>query len=286
MSASPISLWIIGAGSMGRGLAHVLAENGDHVTLVDVSDERLRLARQAVRREHLAGELEGKCDGAFDDLLTRINFVTSLEGVSRADLVIENISEQVEGKMSIHRELASLTAGSNAPILVNSSVVPIGLIAQVYDSPGRVVGTHFMNPPTRRKGVEVIRQRTDRVPTVAAEVARTLLARSFRPTVVLDDVGYVINRALMPFVNEAIGSFSRGCGEAGDIDRLFVDCLGHRAGPLATADLIGLDVVRDSLLVLAQLTGDSRYIPHPLLEEYIGAGKLGRKSGEGFFSYV
>jgi 3-hydroxybutyryl-CoA dehydrogenase len=218
-----------------------------------------------------------------DGVLQRISVTTDLGALADARYVVENITEDPEAKERLYRELDAVCA-ADCVFAVNTSAIPITRLAGVTRRPDRVLGNHFMNPAHVMPLVEVIRgPRTDER-TVAT--SQELLAGIGKDSLVVNDSpGFVTNRVAMLSVNEAVFLLAEGVSPAVDIDRLFRQCLGHRMGPLETADLIGLDTVLRSLQVLADEFGDPKYRPCPLLRQYVAAGWLGRKTGRGFHRY-
>lgn len=296
-------LGILGSGVMGRGVAHAAAAAGYRVVLVDKSRDALEGARRQLRKDvrmyQLAATM-GRASGAgaatsssattttatapsADELLARIDSTTELAAICAAEMIVENITERWEDKRELHAAVDALDMAP-VPVAINTSAIPMARFAALYRQPGRVVGMHFMNPVPMMPVVEVIRGAAIAPETLAAALAlATALGK--RGIVVNDSPGFVTNRVMMLTVNEAVLLLAEAVASAEDIDQLFQTCFGHRMGPLATADLIGLDTVMYSLEVLHRELGDARFAPAPLLRQRVAEGRLGRKSGEGFFSY-
>ena len=280
---------VVGAVVMGQGLAQALAQTGHRVILVDLGDEQLDRARgeirQNVRMQSLFGRSAkdgGKGLGA-DEVLAAIDFTTSDEDLARADFVIENVVERWPVKEAVHRRIDAIV-GDEVVVGVNTSAISITQVASVGSRPERVVGMHFMNPVPHKPMVEVIRGHHTSEETL--DRTRELLAGMGKECVVVEDMpGFVTNRVLMLTINEAISLVQDGVSTAEDVDRLFKSCFGHAMGPLETGDLIGLDTILDSLVVLYESYNDPKFRPTPLLKKMVHAGLLGRKSGQGLYDY-
>lgn len=276
---------VLGAGTMGIGGAHAFAAAGLSVVLVDTTDARLERAREIIAdNARLYAMLDRKQAGRTpEDVLSHIEFRTGLDGLADADFVVENVTENWDVKEKLYREMDAV-APEHCIFGVNTSAIPITKMASVTGRQDRVVGTHLMNPVPLKKLVEVIRGFHTSDETIGT--TRALFRRIGQDVVVVEDSsGFVTNRVAMLSVNEAILLLQDNVAQAGDIDRLFRQCLGHQMGPLETADLIGLDTVLYSLEVLLDNFNDPKFAPAPLLRKLVAAGRLGRKSGHGFFSY-
>lgn len=276
---------VIGGGQMGNGIAHVCAMAGLDVVLVDMSAEALdrglatiskNLARQ-VAKERITEEQK-------EDTLARISGITSVEeGVAEAQLVVEAVPEKEDLKFSLFRTLDE-AAPEDCILASNTSSISITKIAAVTSRPEKVIGMHFMNPVPVMQLIEVIRGLATSDETTAT-VIQLSKALGKTPVEVNDFPGFVSNRVLMPMINEAVFSLMEGVAEVEAIDTVMKLGMNHPMGPLALADLIGLDTCLNILEVLHSELGDDRYRPCPLLRKYVAAGWLGRKSGRGFHVY-
>jgi 3-hydroxybutyryl-CoA dehydrogenase len=276
---------VIGAGVMGTGLAQSLATAGFDVVVVDVAAQALARCQAQLRRNvRFAGMFANKGGKPFDaSALERIRFAERIDELSGADLVIENVVEKWPVKEGVFRDLDRVCRTS-CVLASNTSAISVTRSASVVRSPERVLGMHFMNPVPLIATVEVIRGVHTSAETLA--VALALLKRMDKDGVVVADApGFVSNRVLMLTVNEAIWVVQDGVSTPEDVDRIFRECMGHRMGPLATADLIGLDTILYSLEALQDQFGDPKFRPCPLLRRMVDAGRLGAKSGEGFFNH-
>ncbi len=277
---------VIGSGTMGNGIAHVFAQHGFAVNLIDTSQAALERGLATITknldRQVAKGSLSGTDKTAT---LGRLALHTVLaEGVAQADLVVEAATENVELKLQIFRDLDRY-APAGAILASNTSSISITKIAAVTQRPAQVIGMHFMNPVPVMKLVEVIRGYA----TAADVTARVMdLARQLgkTPTEVNDYPGFVANRILMPMINEAIISLFEGVAGVEEIDTVMRLGMAHPMGPLQLADFIGLDVCLAILRVLHEGLGNPKYAPCPLLVNMVMAGKLGVKSGEGFYQYT
>ncbi len=285
----PPCIAVVGAGVIGAGVAHALAERGRDVLLLDRDEAALDRARASIRagarlaRLQRRGPVDASGAGGAGDLLARICFTTERSGLDAVDIVIENVTEDLETKLAVHRELDARCTGE-CVFAANTSAIPMAKIAAATRRPERLVGLHFMNPVPSSAMVEVVRGARTSEATLG-RVADLLGAMGKDFIVVHDAPGFVINRVLMPAINDAVAVVHEGTAGAADVDRLFQSCLGHAMGPLRTADLIGLDTVLRTLEVLAAELGGDRCRPCPLLREMVERGLLGRKSGRGFFLY-
>lgn len=276
---------VIGGGTMGNGIAHVCAQGGLHATLVDVDPAALERARATIRKNLERQARKGLIDeGEVETTLGRVAGATSVaEAVADADLVVEAVPEKAELKYDLFRTLDE-AAPAGAILASNTSSISITEIAARTGRPERVIGMHFMNPVPVMKLVEVIRglatsdATTRAVMTLARELGKT-------PVEVNDFPGFVSNRVLMPMINEAVFCLMEGVAEVEAIDTVMKLGMNHPMGPLALADLIGLDTCLNILEVLHRELGDDRYRPCPLLRKYVAAGWLGRKTGRGFHTY-
>ncbi len=269
---------VVGAGQMGAGIAQVVAASGRRVSLHDAQPGATDRARDAMHKS--LGRLEEKGGPPAEEVLARIEAVGD---VVSADLMIEAVVEDAEVKEEIFRR-ADVELPAEAVLASNTSSIPIGSLAAATRRPDKVIGMHFFNPVPVLKLVEIIRGRDTSDETAAAITA---LARELgkTPAVANDFPGFVSNRILMPFINEAVWTLHDGVAEAEAIDTIARLGFAHPLGPLALADLIGLDTCVAIMEVLQEGLGDDRYAPCPLLRDLVAAGKLGRKSGSGFYEY-
>ena len=276
---------VVGAGQMGNGIAHVFAQSGFDVTMIDVSSDALAKGRSTIEKNLARQVQKGTLDeAAREAALSRIADSTSLETARESGLVVEAATENAELKFRIFSDLDRLAA-PDAILASNTSSISITEIAGRTRRADRVIGMHFMNPVPVMQLVEVIRGLA-----TSDETTRTVLELSKRlgktPVEVNDFPGFVSNRVLMPMINEAIFCLMEGVGTPESIDTVMKLGMNHPMGPLALADLIGLDTCLSILEVLQEGFGDSKYRPCPLLKKYVAAGWLGRKAGRGFYSYV
>lgn len=275
---------VIGAGQMGNGITHVFAQNGFDVTMIDVSADALERGKFTISsnldRQIKKGALPA---GDKDAILGRITTSASLDAAHEASLVVEAATENRDLKLQIFSQLDRV-ASSDAILATNTSSISITEIAASTKRPAQVIGMHFMNPVPVMQLVEVIRglatsdATTTRVLELSKAVGKTAVE-------VQDYPGFVANRILMPMINEAIYCLMEGVGSAEAIDTVMKLGMNHPMGPLALADLIGLDTCLAILEVLHSGLGDPKYRPCPLLRKYVAAGWLGRKSKRGFFAY-
>jgi 3-hydroxybutyryl-CoA dehydrogenase len=276
---------VIGAGTMGNGIVHLFAQNGYDVGMIDVRPEALETARSTIAsnmdRQIRKGTLSEEEKAAA---LARIQAADQLSAASAADLVIEAASENRDLKFQLFRELDQI-APTHAILASNTSSISITEIAARTHRPEQVIGMHFMNPVPVMMLVEVIRGLSTSAETtrVVAEIAEALGKTVAEAN---DYPGFVSNRILMPMINEAVFCLMEGVAEREAIDTVMKLGMNHPMGPLALADLIGLDTCLAIMEVLHEGLGDDKYRPCPLLRRYVAAGKLGRKSGEGFYAYA
>jgi 3-hydroxybutyryl-CoA dehydrogenase len=269
---------VVGAGQMGGGIAQVVAASGRHVSLYDAQPGATDRALDAMRKS--LAKLEEKGGDPADEVLRRITVVDDLVP---AALMVEAVVEDADTKEELfHRADEELPPA--AILASNTSSIPIGTLAAATDRPDKVIGMHFFNPVPLLKLVEVIRGR-DTSDETAARATQLALDLGKTPAVANDVPGFVSNRILMPFINEAVWALHDGVAEPDAIDTIAKLGFAHPLGPLALADLIGLDTCVAIMEVLQEGLGDDRYAPCPLLREHVAAGRLGRKSGSGFYEY-
>ena len=275
---------VVGAGQMGNGIAHVFAQSGFPVTMIDVSQEALDRGRLTIEKNLDRQVKKGTIQDADKTAtLDRIGLSTGMNGAGEAALVVEAATENRELKFRIFSDLDSI-APAGAILATNTSSISITEIAARTKRPENVIGMHFMNPVPVMKLVEIIRglatsdETTKKVVDISTQLGKT-------PVEVNDYPGFVSNRVLMPMINEAVYCLMEGVGQPDAIDKVMQLGMNHPMGPLALADLIGLDTCVAILEVLQNGLGDPKYRPCPLLRKYVAAGWLGRKSGRGFYVY-
>ncbi|WP_276499726.1 3-hydroxyacyl-CoA dehydrogenase family protein [Pontibacter litorisediminis] len=277
---------VVGSGTMGNGIAHVFAQNGFPVSLVDISEEALQKAMGTITKNLDRIMAKGNLtEEQKQQTLENITTHTSMqEGVKDADLVVEAATENVDLKLKIFRDLDSFTK-PEAILASNTSSISITKIASVTNRPDKVIGMHFMNPVPVMKLVEVIRgySTTDEVTQQIMELSKQL---GKVPAEANDYPGFVANRILMPMINEAIYSLYEGVAGVEEIDTIMKLGMAHPMGPLQLADFIGLDVCLSILNVLHDGFGNPKYAPCPLLVNMVQAGHKGVKSGQGFYSWT
>ncbi len=269
---------VVGAGQMGGGIAQVVAGSGRRVSLYDAAPGAVEHGLETMRRS--LGKLAEKGGPNPDEVLDRVEPVDDLVP---ANLMVEAVIEDAAVKEDVFRR-ADETLLPEAVLASNTSSIPISTLAAATGRPDRVIGMHFFNPVPMMSLVEVVRGKETSDETAAAitELAREL---GKTPAVANDSPGFVSNRILMPFINEAVWALHEGVAEPEAIDTIAKLGFAHPMGPLALADLIGLDTCVAIMEVLRDGFGDDRYEPCPLLREHVAAGRLGRKSGQGFYSY-
>jgi 3-hydroxybutyryl-CoA dehydrogenase len=276
-------IFVVGAGTMGNGIAQTAAVSGYRVTLMDVVPEQLERAREAIAKS--VDKLFSKSVITEQQKLAALSLptATSLDQVPQAELVIEAATENPELKLKIFRDLDAL-AQPQAILASNTSSISITKIAGATGRPDKVIGMHFMNPVPLMQLVEVIRGLGTSTETteLALEVCRKL---GKQPIEANDSPGFISNRILCPMINEAIFALQEGVGTREAIDSVMKLGMNHPIGPLALCDLIGLDVVLFVMEVLQRDLGEDKYRPAPLLRRMVDAGYLGRKSGRGFYQY-
>lgn len=277
---------VVGAGTIGRGVAQTFAQHGFEVVLVDVAPAQLENALGQIRTDLRMQSLFRGSGGVPADpaeVLGRIKTGTDMALLGSADFVVENVTEDWATKESVYRTLDRVCRPGTV-FAVNTSAIQITRIASVTARPADVLGLHFMNPVPLMDTVEVVRGHftSDAVLGVATE----LLDMVGKTAVVVADVpGFVTNRVLMLTINEAIFCVYEKIASAEQVDQIFRGCFGHKMGPLETGDLIGLDTILNSLTVLYENYRDSKYRPAPLLQQMVDAGLLGRKTDRGFYDY-
>lgn len=277
---------VIGAGTMGNGIAHVFAQNGFKVNLIDVNAAQLEKAIQTIQKNFdrqiaKGAATEEQKNNALANLTT---FTDMAKGVNGTELVVEAATENIDLKLNIFKQLDSL-APANALLATNTSSISITRIAAVTKRASQVIGMHFMNPVPVMKLVEIIngyatsQTVTDTIVALTKQLGKV-------PCVVNDYPGFIANRILMPMINEAIYSLYEGIAGVNEIDTIMKLGMAHPMGPLQLADFIGLDTCHAILNVLHEGFGNPKYAPCPLLTNMVTAGYLGVKAGEGFYKYT
>jgi 3-hydroxybutyryl-CoA dehydrogenase len=277
---------VIGAGQMGNGIAHVFAQSGHPVTLIDIAQANLdkalaTIARNLDRQVDKGALTEDRKSAALGNITTSTDMKAA---VKDAELVVEAATENVDLKLRIFQDLDA-SAPERCILATNTSSISITRIAAATKRPGQVIGMHFMNPVPVMKLVEIIRgyDTTDEVTRTVVELSTAI---DKVPVTVNDYAGFVANRILMPMINEAIQTLWQGVGGVEEIDMIMKLGMAHPMGPLQLADFIGLDTCLAIMRVLHEGLGEPKYAPCPLLVQMVTAGKLGVKSGEGFYAYT
>ncbi|MBL7950176.1 MAG: 3-hydroxybutyryl-CoA dehydrogenase [Flavobacteriales bacterium] len=281
-----MNISVIGAGQMGNGIAHVFAQSGHKVTLIDIAqaglDKGMATIAKNLDRQVAKGALNEEQKAATLKNITTITDMAA--GVKAAELVVEAATENVDLKLRIFRDLDA-NAPSGCILATNTSSISITRIAAATKRSGNVIGMHFMNPVPVMKLVEVIRG-YDTTDAVTKTVVDLSTAIGKVPVTVNDYAGFIANRILMPMINESIEALFQGVGGVAEIDAIMKLGMAHPMGPLQLADFIGLDTCLAILRVLHEGFGNPKYAPCPLLVQMVTAGKLGVKSGEGFYQYT
>ena len=278
------SVGVIGAGTMGSGIAHVFAKSGFSVTLCDVEQRYLDRALASIRsnlgREAAKGKLP---ESEIEPTLARISSATTMNSLDGAQLAVEAAPERLDLKSEVFRTLDRILPQS-AILATNTSSISITKLAALTNRPGQVIGMHFFNPVPVMSLVEIVRGMATNEATFSA-VRDLSVKLSKTPVEVNDAPGFVSNRVLMPLINEAAYSVMEGVAKPEAVDQVFKLGMAHPMGPLTLADFIGIDVCVDILRVLHEGFGNPKYYPCPLLVRMVDAGWLGRKSGRGFYTY-
>ncbi|BAS25997.1 3-hydroxyacyl-CoA dehydrogenase family protein [Limnochorda pilosa] len=277
-------LFVVGAGFMGGGIAQVAAQAGIRVTLRDVGREILDRAVKSMGWSLAKLHEKGRLAEAPEAVLERVTPTLDWSGAGEADLVIEAVPERLELKLEVFRELEA--RAPSALLASNTSSIPITRLAAALSDPGRMMGLHFFSPVPLMPLVEVIHGLRTRPATVEAGLAFVRQVGKEPVEVRADVAGFIANRVAVPTMIEAIQLLEQNVAPAEEIDRAMRLGYGWKMGPLETADMTGLDVIHDVLVAIHQETGDPRYAPPRLLKRLVAAGHLGRKTGQGFYSYV
>ena len=276
---------VIGAGTMGNGIVQTFASFGSQVVMVDLDEKALERGRAAIAKSLARFVSKGTmAQTDADAALARVSTSTQLADAASVGLVVEAVAERVDVKRRVFAELDGVCAADTI-LSSNTSSISITTLAAATKRPDRVAGMHFMNPVPLMKLVEIVRGQESSDATIARIVEATC-ALDKEPVEVNDFPGFVSNRILMPMINEAVYCLMEGVATAKAIDTVMKLGMNHPMGPLTLADLIGLDVCLDILEVLHRDLGDSKYRPCPLLRRMVAAGRLGRKSGKGFYEYA
>lgn len=275
---------VVGAGTMGSGIAQVIAQAGIPVTLVDRRDEDLQRGRRAIQKSLDRLVKKGALDASSANaVISAIACSTETQSLAEADLVVEAVFEDLSVKTELFRNLDTIVR-PDAILASNTSSISISALAATVSRPERFAGMHFFNPVPVLPLVEIVKGLQTADATVDA-VTRFAIAIGKSPVLVHDMPGFAVNRILVPMVNEAVFALSEGVAGRDEIDSAMTLGAAHPMGPLALADLIGLDVCLSIMEILHRDLGDDKYRPAPLLRRMVASGKLGRKSGEGFYVY-
>ncbi len=276
---------VVGAGVIGRGVAQLFAQNGYDVVLVDIEQSILAQARDGIAKGlRLSSMTDAQLRGVnHDEILSRISFVTEYHHLSDVGFLVENVTENWDIKVGVYK-LIDQYCPADCVIAVNTSAIPIAGLAELTSRPSFILGIHFMNPVPKKEYFELIRSKHTSPRTV--EITASILERVNKKAIFVNDKsGFVSNRVMMLMINEAIATYADGVATAEDVDRVFVHCFAHKMGPLATADLIGLDTILNTLDVLHDNYKHPKFEACQMLREMVSSGRTGRKSGLGFFKY-
>lgn len=274
---------VIGAGEIGIGVAQSFATNKFKVILIDKSEENLNDGFSKIKSNLRFSALFGQSLDS-KEILANISLSTNISEISKCTIIIENITEDTAEKIKLYNTMKNFL-DPVALIMVNTSCIPIASLAARVNQPKKVIGVHFMNPVPMKEYVEVIKQQSNTSEVILETI--TILERIGKKGIIVNDqTGFVSNRISHIFMNEAAHTLNDGVASAENIDLIFKNCFGHKMGPLETADLIGIDTVVNSLNVLFENFGEEKYKCCPLLLKMVADNKLGRKTGNGFYSYI
>lgn len=269
---------IIGGGVMGCGIASVFINNGYYVHIMEKNKEKYKEVKKNIKQNNILFRFNKK-----NVRLGKYEFAESVEELSSCSFVIEAVSEKMEEKESVYHALRT-QKNKKQIIISNTSCVPITQLGDIYGIPEKVVGIHFMNPVVLIDAVEIIRGKSTSENTL--DQVKSLISDIHKEYFVVNDcAGFVSNRISHLYMNEAAHLFEEGIADAASIDGVFKKCYGHKSGPLETADIIGIDVVADSLDILYENYKEDKFKCASILRKMVSEGKLGRKSGEGFYKY-
>ncbi len=275
---------VIGAGVMGSGLAVDLSTSGYEVILVDTEQAILNRAKEDVEKGiKFAGLYKKDIDGETEEINKRVNYTLDISDVATCEFIIENVTEDYEIKKDIYSKLDKICE-PEVCFAVNTSCISIDKIASLVSRKDKIIGMHFMNPVILKKSIEEVRGYHTSEETIET-AGRLLTSLGKKGILIRDAVGFASNRVSHLFMNEAMYVVMDQTCEPKDVDQIFRECFAHTMGPLETADLIGLDTVMNSLDVLFESYHDMKYRCCPLLRQMVSQGRLGRKSGEGFYKY-
>lgn len=279
-----MKIFIIGAGIMGSGIAQVFAEKGFRAFLCDIENEFVEKGYLVIEKNLTRlVKKELITEARKNEIISNIKKTVDKNDAKDCGLIIEAVVENIDVKKTLFKELEKI-ADKNAILATNTSSLSITEIASTLTDPGRLVGIHFFNPAPLMKLVEIVRGKNSRSEVVERAI-NIIKELDKEHVVVKDSCGFIVNRLLMPMINDAAGVLAEGIASAEDIDKAMQYGANHPIGPLSLADLIGNDIVLAIMNNLYKEFGDTRYKPHPLLEEMVRKGHLGRKSSRGFFEY-
>lgn len=276
---------VVGAGIMGTGVSQVFAHYEYKVVLIDLTTDALNKSKDIIRQNIRLQKLSHKRNSCprYDSILSQINFTTDYTFLAECDFIVENVTENYNIKNVVYKKISQICS-EDIVIAANTSSIPITNIANMTTRPSNVIGVHFMNPAPLIKMVEIACSEYTSDMTLNTTIK--LMESLENDYVVLKDTpGFITNKIMMIIINEAIQQVDDCTASASDIDRIFVTCFGHKMGPLAIADLIGLDTVLYSLEELNFITNNDKYHPCPLLVRMVSNGLHGRKNGQGFYKY-
>lgn len=280
-----MTIGIIGAGTMGTDVSQAFIQAGFNVILIDNNAQQFERVKRKIKTNLRFLKLYQPSLKLpdYELLMAKIQFSTNLEDLNAVEYIIENVTEDLHIKTQLHTQIDHI-ALPNTIVAVNTSAITITNLASLRRNPKNTIGVHFMNPAYVMPTVEVIRGYHTSESTIQTTVS-ILSSIGKKSIVVKDSPGFITNRAMMLFINEAVYCLHEGISNAQDIDSLFKECFGHKMGPLQTADLIGIDTILKSLQVLYNSFNDDKYRPCILLKQMVDAGLLGVKSGHGFYEY-